>query len=150
MNVLGKYIRAIIVIVAGIGLITACSKEDQTPLRQPNLGQPGLSIVSGNLQVIRPGDTLPEPMVVEYRDDAGKAIIGTFIWFKVTSGPAAVLKPVVPEQAYDLKMQTDWQGRAIAQLRAYNLTAPATITVSAWAEDDPSLKVVFTQSLRNQ
>ena len=140
-------VRLLLGVTACVLLLSSCGgDDDKVPVRSPDIGTPGLSIISGNNQLVSPYDTLANRMVVELRDDDGMLLKGTYVAFNVASGPGIVLKPAAPNTVL---IPTDYAGRAGAQMRAYAITGqtvPSLITVKAWMETDPSKFVIFSHT----
>ena len=73
----------------GALLIAACS-DGLVPPGNGNVIVRGLDVVSGSEQFGRPGEMLPEPLVVKVTDASGQAVNGQVVNFRVVSGGGSV------------------------------------------------------------
>ncbi|MBI3329121.1 MAG: hypothetical protein HYZ81_20755 [Nitrospinae bacterium] len=115
---------------------------------------PRLLQVSGNNQVVRPGEVLPDPLVVRLEDQFGNPIVGEPIRAAVIQGEGELLPPTSPTvspmrvraqavastASAPMTVLTDAEGRAAFQLRL-GFTA-GTVTVEVAAPNRPEVSPV--------
>lgn len=108
-----------------LALLAACGGGTE-PSDLP--GEPvGLEIVSGDGQVVTPGDTTPEPLVVRAVDSAGRSVGGVAVTFTVLIGPGSLVDGT---DARTLLVQTSSEGLA----EAHWSSNPAWIRDSAYIQ----------------
>ena len=107
--------------------------EDRTPIIDPDEPRPTTLVkISGDRQSGLPGETLPDPFIVEVRDQYNISMEGVPVSFIIVTGGGSLSTRTTT---------TDANGRAESTLTLGNTSG--TLTIEAYAEDI-SQGVVFT------
>ena len=119
----------------GLGLaVLACAGGDLT---LPNNGSPvELTAVSGDGQEAKVGTLLPQPLVVQVTDAAGRPVAEVPLVFRFQT-------PVPDGEIDPASVATDSTGRASVRVRLGTVTGPQTIEATIAQDAAPDVRATF-------